>query len=693
MNACRWMSRVLAAASLAVLASAPAEARVTRIVIDQAESPAYGGQSFGTVGPYERLRGRIFGELDPNDRRNALIQDIQLAPRNAAGRVEYISSFTLLKPVDLSRGSHGLLHDMVNRGNRNIFAFHVGGDPGDGFWHRQGYAMLFSGWQGDLTPIPTATAPFTATSETINVPVARHPDGSPVTGPYLVRIPGPSGNTFALAIGFGGPTRYPPVTLDTTQASLVQVPPETIAGQQTGPAVPIAGGDWAFADCRTVPFPGTPDPTRICVRNGFDPTQVYYLTYTARDPFVLGVGLAATRDIDSFFKYEQSDSLGNPNPLWGNATYVIAHGQSQSGNTVKTMIHLGFNEDEAGRIVWDGAVPNIAARQNPINFRFAIPGGAATLFEPGSEPVLWWEDWPDVVRGRPTAGMLDRCRQTSTCPKIFETNGAAEFWGLRLSPGYFSTSANADIPLPANVRRYYFPSTTHGGGNGGFSTTLGNSGACVLPPNPNPERETIRALYVTLRDWVANGVAPPPSRYPQIARGTATVPTRAAMGFPLIPGTPDPANVLLPVLDYDFGASLVYNDLTGVLTQLPPTIKQVVPALVPRTDADGNEVDGIKTALLMAPLGSYLGWNEQANGVTAGQNCGFSGGFIPFAATALERAASGDPRLSLEERYASHAAYVAIVRAATTKLVKERFLLPEDAARLVTEAENGNVMR
>jgi hypothetical protein len=687
----RRIAGAAAAAAVALVLAAPSEARVTRIVIDQSESPTYSGQSFGTVGQYEKLRGRIFGEIDPNDRRNAIIQDIQLAPRNAAGRVEYISSFTLLKPIDISRGNHGLLQDMVNRGNRNIFGFTVGGEPGDGYWHKQGYAMLFSGWQGDLTPIPTATAPFTATNETINVPIARNPDGSPVTGPFFIRIQGPSGNTVALANAFGGPTRYPPATLDTTQASLLQVPPETISGQQTGAAVPIASGDWAFADCRTVPFPGTSDPTRICVRNPFDPTKAYYLTYVARDPFVLGIGLAATRDIDSFFRYEQIDALGNPNPLGGNVGYVIAHGTSQSGNTVKTMIHLGFTEDESGRKVWDGAVPFIAARQNPINFRFAIPGGAASLFEPGSEPVVWWEDWPDTVRGRPTAGMLDRCRLSNTCPRIFETNGAAEFFGLRLSPGYFSTAANADIPLPENVRRYYFPSTTHGGGGGGFSTTLGNPGACVLPPNPNPERETMRALYVALRDWVVNGVTPPPSRYPQIARGTATAPNRAAMGFPVIPGTPDPANLLLPVLDYDFGPSFNYNDLTGVFTQLPPRIKQVVPSLVPRTDADGNEVDGIKSALLMAPLGSYLGWNQQASGVTAGQNCAFSGGFIPFALTAAERAASGDPRPSIEERYPSHAAYVAIIRAATTKLAKERFLLPEDAARLVTEADAGNV--
>ena len=401
-----FRTTVFAATLLAVAATA--QARVTRVVVDATESPAYSGQSFGTVGQYERLRGRIFGEIDPNDRRNALIQDIQLAPRNAAGRVEYIASFTLLKPMDLSRGNGGLFYDFANRGNKNIFSFAVGGEPGDGFWHSQGYALLWAGWQGDLTPIPTASAPFTATNETINVPIAINANGSPVTGPYFIRIPGTTSNTIALANAFGGPTRYPPVTFDTAQASLVRVPPETISGQQTGPATTIASADWAFADCRTVAFPGTPDPTRICARNGFDATQVYYLGYTAKDPFVLGVGLAATRDINSFFKYAVQDDAGTPNPLANRIAYALAHGTSQSGNTVKTIIHLGFNEDEAGRPVFDGVNSFIAARQNPINFRFSIPGGAASLYEPGTEPVLWWENWPDTVRGRCCARGADR---------------------------------------------------------------------------------------------------------------------------------------------------------------------------------------------------------------------------------------------------------------------------------------------
>ena len=284
-------------------------------------------------------------------------------------------------------------------------------------------------------------------------------------------------------------------------------------------------------------------------------------------------------------------------------------------------------------------------------------------------------------------------RPSRTCPKITETFGGPEVWYSRGTIGIAGTTGKEDLALPENVRRYYHAGTSHGGGMGGFNLGTRSDDPNVLANNPNPEREIDRALYVALVDWVVKGRLPPPSVYPRVTDGTLVPANSAAMGWPNIPKAPKPDGVVNSLLDYDFGPSLNYNDLTGVFTQLPPSIKQVVPSLVPKTDLDGNETDGIKTALLMAPLGSYLGWNEQRTGVTAGQNCGFSGGFIPFAATAAERIANGDPRRSLEERYASHADYVNIVKTATGKLVKERFLLPDDAARLVLEADSGNVLK
>jgi hypothetical protein len=342
--------------------------------------------------------------------------------------------------------------------------------------------------------------------------------------------------------------------------------------------------------------------------------------------------------------------------------------------------------------VWDGANPHIGARQNPVNFRFARPGGAATLYEPGSEAVVWWERYTDTLRHRPPAGMLDRCRATSTCPKIFETMGSAEFWGLRESPDFVGTSLH-DIPLPANVRRYYFPSTTHGGGNGAFTRSPARSRAvCVLPDNPAPQVEQQRALLRALTAWVTRGVAPPPSRYPRASDGGLVAPERVVAAFPRIPDAPFPDGMLVPFLDYDFGSTFEPNDMKGALSVVPPTVRRVLPTLVPRIDADGNEPDGVSSPLLENPLGTYTGWNVTATGFSRGQSCGFSGGFIPFSATRAERTASGDPRPSVEERYGSHAEYVRRVRASARRLVRERFLLPEDAERIVGEAERSDVL-
>ena len=204
----------------------------------------------------------------------------------------------------------------------------------------------------------------------------------------------------------------------------------------------VPSDDWAFADCRTAPFPGTPDPSRICLRSGFDPSRLYELVYTAKDPLVLGIGFAATRDIVDFFRHAAADANGTANPVAGRITHSVALGASQSGNFLKTFVHLGFNEDASGRPVWDGILPYIAGRQLAMNVRFAAPGGAAGLYEPGSEPALWW----GTYHGRGRAAAVQRAcsngaPKTRTCPKVIEAFGATEFWGLRMSPGLVGTDA------------------------------------------------------------------------------------------------------------------------------------------------------------------------------------------------------------------------------------------------------------
>lgn len=679
----------------ALLVSAPcADARVTRIVVDTVTSPAFGGQSFGQAGQYETLAGRAFGELDPNDPLNAIIQDIDLAPRNADGNVEYMATFFVVKPIDMSKASGLMWHDVPNRGGRITITtdLRAVGDVG-----------LSSGWQGDNSG---GTAHGAANREYVVVPIAKNRDGSDITGRVMGRILNASGPNSQPMIVHSNPVPYRPVTLDTTQATLTEIEWETIDGV-TGPTHTIPSSDWAWASCSAAnPFPGTPDPTQICLSNGFTPDRAYQVVFTTRDPYVLGIGFAAFRDLGSFFKYEAEDDFGTPNPVANHISWILARGSSQSGNFLRAFLHLGFNQDEAGRQVQDGNWPMIAGRRVALNFRFAMPDGVLKLYEPGSEGPQWWHRYPDHARGLPPRGILDRCEASKTCPKVIEHFGAAEIWGLKLGPEWVGTDPKTDIPLPKNVRRYYLPSTQHGGGVGGFNVNppavpncpSAGYGQGTFPANPVPHVQTRNAIAFHFRDWVMKDIPPPPSRWPLLRgakhEGTLVEPTKAAMGFPTIPGVPAwaPTGLINPVLDYDFGPEFDYSDATGVQTVVPPVVKQVIPALVPRVDADGNELGGVPIVLRDAPLGTYLGWNITASGFHAGKICNYAGGMIPFARSQAERLANGDLRLSLEERYGTHAGYVEAVRRAAARAVGEGFLLPGDAETLIAQAEASNVL-
>lgn len=676
----KQMSLVVLTAILAC--ASPLGARITRIVIEHRDSPAYQGRFFGETGQYERLTGRAYGELDPKDPVNVIITDLQLAPRNASGMVEYVATFSLAKPLDLGKASGVLIYDVPNRGRAALAAQSPdAGALADLF--KRGHVVLSSGWQGDIPPQQGL--------ETITVPVARNADGSPVTGPVLVRFSDmrPMTNSLPIVGGLGaGVPQAPPFSLDTSKATL------TRRASVSGAAIPIRSSDWAYADCSKSTFPGTPDLGKVCLKGGFDPAFLYELVYTAKDPPVLGIGYAATRDISAFFRYADQDDTGASNLVAKKISFALSRGTSQSGNFLRSFIHLGFNQDETGRIVFDGVNANIAARQNPMNFRFAVPGGAADLFQPGSDGVVWWGDYADEARHRPANGLLDRCRASSTCPKVFETFGSSEFWGLRASPGLVGTKAERDIPVPPNVRRYYFPGVTHGGGPGGFSTAAPKPpGVCELPANPNPSSDTMRALTVALVDWVVKGTPPPPSQYPRLDRDELAAPTQAALHSPLIPGVPLPDGIINPLYDYEFGSTFNPVDLAGAIEMQPPVIKQILPSVVPKVDADGNEVSGVASVLHQAPLGTYLGWNITAAGFFKGTECGFAGAYVPFAKTKAERLAAGDPRQSLEERYGTHDRYIATVRRAASRMVRDRFLLQEDADRLIAQAEASDVLK
>jgi len=669
--------RVLACALIAAGAIAgSADARITTLTVTSKVSPAYNGQVFGDAGQYETYSGTLTGEVDPSDRRNLIIQDIALAPRNSRGMVEYTTTFFLTKPIDMAKSSHVLLHQVPNRGGR----IDIGG-------RATGEAGLSSGWQGDMTGTQL---------ERVTVPVAKNPDGSSITGPYTITMAdlgagspiSADGSTATIYAGLNNPSiPYPPASTDTTKAQLTSYASYSFNTAQLTDERTVASGDWSFGDCTATPFPGTPSNTKICVRGGFDKARLYRVIYTLKDPLVLGLGLAAFRDAADFFRYEKQDDAGTPNPLAGAINFAIVQGTSQSGNFAKSAIHLGFTESDKvnRRIIWDGAIPFIAARQNPINYRFAISGGEGKLYEQGTDPVLWWEPYTDTARGRTKAGMLDRCRASGTCPKITEIFSAAEFWHLRMSPGHIGTRADVDIPLPPEVRRYYVPSTSHGGGNGAFTLTPAATGStvgtCVLPANPMPAAEILNALVVATIEWVTKGREMPPSVYPKLADGTLVHETQ--LRFPAIPGKPSPIGLVNTIIDYDYGSTFNYNDMSGYITNAPIIVKKLIPTYVPQVDTDGNEIAGVKPLLGQLPLGTYTGWNITANGFYKGQACAFTGGFIPFAKTKAERIANNDPRPSLQERYGNIYGYYWAANGIVNKMVADRYLLPADANRLI----------
>jgi len=681
----RTSALVGVAAAVSLAWAPPSDARVTKIIIDRPATPLAGDAT------YETITGRAFGELDPMDSHNSLITDLALAPRNANGMVEYIASFFIVKPVNMSQSSGLMWHDVPNRGGRITISSDL---------RAQGDIGISSGWQGDnagATAMPSNAASPTPVTPSNNEWV-KTPVLTGTTGMILGRIVNRSGmNGQALNV-MGNPIPYFPAA-DQSNATLTTHTNETVNGKITVGEV-IPNSDWKFCGGGTfaAPLPVTALPVQLCLKNGFDATRLYQLVYNAKDPYVLGTGTAAFRDVASFFRYA---SEADGNMLAGKINKAIIRGSSQSGNFTRHLIFLGMNEDEAGRIVHDGAWPLIAGRRVANNSRWGMPDGVLELYQMGSEGPQWWHSFPDRTRNIHPGGILDRCNLTNTCPKIVETFGGAEVFALKMTPSWVGTDPKNDIPLPNNVRRYYLPSSTHGGGGGGFNEAIPNVGAgCpgnnwgtgTLRANPVPATQLVNRLRVALREWVLDGTEPPASKWPRMsaanAERTLVEANKTAMGFPSgVPGIPnsifEPENFAFPIFGYDWGPDYDHFNASGVPTNVPPPIDSVVKVMVPKVDADGNELGGVPTVLRDAPLGTYLGWNITSGGFHAGQVCNYVGGMVPFAKTRVARLAAGDPRLSLEERYNnSHAGYVAAVKAAADKAACQGYLLagPDAAA-------------
>jgi hypothetical protein len=534
-----------------------------------------------------------------------------------------------------------------------------------------------------------------------------------MTGTVLGRIINRSGVNAAPLNVMGNPIPYFPADpSDNSHDTLTIHTSETINGNvTTGGTVP--NSDWKYCGGGTfaAPTPVTTLPVQVCLKApGFDPAKLYQLTYIAKNPYVLGAGTAAFRDVQSFFRYAAADDFGTSNPVAGKVTTAIIRGVSQSGNFTRHYIFLGMNEDESGRIVHEGAWPLIAGRRVANDSRWGQPDGVLELYQMGSEGPQWWHSFPDRVRDLHPGGILDRCSGSNTCPKIIETFGGSEVFALKMTTSWVGTDPKNDIPVPDNVRRYYLPSSTHGGGNGAMTQNPPNNpvncpgnnwGRGTLLADPVPSTALVNRMRLALRSWVTMGTEPPPSVWPHLvgAKNARTLvdATKEAMGFPSgVPGIPDsifqPENFIFPIFDYDWGPEFDEFNATGDPTNIPPPIKSVIKMLVPKVDADGNELGGVPTVLRDAPLGTYLGWNITAGPGAAtydgrpfhaGQVCNYVGGMVPFAITKAQRLANGDPRLSLQERYGTHDGYTAAVTAAANNAACAGYLnAGADAAAL-----------
>jgi hypothetical protein len=654
------MQRLTLGAVLILVGAASAgNAQSLQLRIDRRE-PVLAGRPFGAAGPYEKLAGKVEFAIDPGLAANAIVVDLPLAPRNDRGQVEFSADFYLLKPVDPGKGNGGLFYEVGNRGGKSMLVTFqkasgssdptTAGEFGDGWLMEQGFSLLWMGWQWD---VPNGRM-------RMDMPVPTE-NGRPITG--LVRgnfIPDVRVDTQSLADR--GHQGYP--VLDAESAENVM----TVRANRTDPPQVVPHDKWRFVGGWIVRLDG-----------GFEPGKIYDVVYRARDPRVVGLGLAGTRDIVSFFKYEKG--AGNPMPT---IRYALGWGGSQSGRFLRHFLYQGFNGDARGRKVFDGVIDERGgAGRGSFNHRFAQASRDALehfniLFPVDMFPFADGPQTDPVTGDRD--GLLARADKSGTAPKLFHILTNSEYFNRAGSLVHTDVTGERDIELPSNTRIYMMASAPHGPGP--FPPASNKSGTLVglAALNPLDYRPVVRSLFAAMDQWVTKNVSPPPSRFPRIADGTLV--PRERGGWPAIPGFQFPPPQLI-TYRLDFGP----NWPRGLVENEPPKIGRPFVVRVPAVDADGNDRGGIRVPDLAVPLATHFGWNYRDASVGAPEHlAGEVGSYIPFARTRAERLKRGDPRLSIEERYATKDAYLRKVTAAANDLVAQGYLLARDLPDVMKRA-------
>src|SRR5262245_53283712 len=679
---------------------------LTRFVIQRKEIFA-GGHEFPITGAYEKLVGKVYGEVDPKNRLNRIIVNLDKAPRNKRGKVDYWSDFCILKPLDMARGNGKIFYDAPNRGGKRIVAFlndapqsndpNTIEDAGNGFLMRHGYTIVWCGWQGDLTPqkdwlvmgVPVATINGEELTRRVRTEIVVEEKGiqsQPLSGDERVKS-------------------YAAASLNKSLATL------TVRKNGYGPRIPIDDTQWEFATCNEGRQTNGKNIRRsaqnLYLRSGFKPGHIYEFIYPAKNPLVLGLGFAVVRDLVSFLRYEIKDATGKPNPLvttkqatslylppsrgenkrGGNKIvgirYAYGWGRSQSGRYLRDFVYHGFNQDESHRKVFDAIAPHVAGGGRLyLNYEFGRPVTSSQQHTNQLDPELFPHAY-NIIKDAHTGRRDGILKRPKTDPYVVHTQTSTEYWQKRGCLAH-TDGRGKDLQIPANVRIYVIASAQH---NSPFGSEPVRDGT-QQRINPLPAGDVLRALMVAMDVWITQGIAPPPSRYAQGGTGTLVRPGRNGKSFPRIPGFHS-TGLHNRQLFLDYGPGI----LRGKMTIHPPRpIKnRAYQILVPKVDQDGNDIPGVRLPQVEAPVGTYTGWNLRPRGLAEGELAGLLGSFIPFAKTKAARRKTGDPRLSIEERYVDRADYVRRISRAARRLVDQRYLLAEDAERMISEARKRRV--
>ncbi|RCK51658.1 hypothetical protein TH25_08170 [Thalassospira profundimaris] len=630
------LSAFLALGAVNIATPGDAMARVTGFDITS-KSTAFEGMPFPKIGTYDRIDATATFAIDPKSPRVANIVDIDKVPLNDKGEIVFSTEVSILQPTDAAQKSGLLFYEVPNRGRNLSFMMlnrsgssdipNKAGDSGDGFLMLRGDTVVWSGWQSDLP----------ASAINLNLPVLRDITG-PAREQFIFDKQGTSGK---------GTLTYPAADMDPAKATL------TVRQNENDPRTTPAGLSFKYI---------SPTEIEITRPASMDAGAIYDFVYPAKNPVPQGLAFVATRDMMSFLR-------GNPghdakDPLTG-ITHTLGLGISQSGRFLRDFIYQGFNEDETGAKVFDGAMPHIAgSRKTFTNYRFAQPGRYSRQHEdhdyPGDQFPFTYAQTTDPLTGK-TDSILDACNKTNTCPKIMHSDTSTEFWQARAA--LVSTSPTGEpLTMPENVRLYFLEGAPH---FNSWATESKMDPVCRYPTNPLSVAPIMRALYNDMVDWITTGKTPPASRYPSLADGSL-IPL-ADFKMPKLGNTaPVPAYNLLQVMDHSV---------------VPPKRGAAYPAYVPPVDANGNPTGGVALPYVAAPLGTYAGWNLRNDGYAPGELCSLTGLFVPF-----ENNASGDGRKSMGQHYASKADYLQDVRTASENLVSQGLMLRGDIDYVMEKA-------